>query len=192
VQNAVIPAMPDVLGGWKRVRSYQDTLTTGVVVYQWGDYQAPNGTETVSVGVSPELDMHDVEVCHLARGEDPVWHGQVNAQTANGNVAFVAATYNNGQVQTLEASTLCDAAGCREYTNKTDNMTFVYAHPRRVMPMGTDAGRPVPMLLKVTSPDVAARPEVAEAQMAAELQSFLRGADLRGLAARFRIDSASR
>jgi exosortase J len=186
VQNLVIPAMPNALGGWRLARSYQDTLTTGVVVYQWGDYQSPNGAETVSVGVSPELDMHDVEVCHLARGEDPVWHGQVTAQTVSGAVAFVAATYNNGQVQMLEASTLCDAGGCREYTNKTDNMTFVYAHPRRVLPMATDAGRPVPMLLKVTSPDVAARPEAAEQQMAAELQSFLRGADLGSLAARFR------
>ena len=53
--------------------------------------------------------MHDVEVCHIARGEDPVWHGQLTAQTPNGEVAFVAAAYNNGQVQTLEASTLCDA-----------------------------------------------------------------------------------
>ena len=186
VQNAVIPAMPGELGGWKLVRSYQDTLATGVVVYQWGDYQSADGAKTVSVGVSPELDMHDVEVCHIARGEDPVWHDRLTASTPGGDVSFVAAGYNNGQVQTVEASTLCDAGGCREFTNSNDNMTFVYAHPRRVVPMGADAGRPVPMLLKVTSPDVAARPEIAEAAMAAELREFLRGADLRGLARRFR------
>ncbi len=188
--NAVIPAMPAQLGTYRLVRTYQDTLTTGVVVYTWGDYQAPSGGPTVSVGVSPELDMHDVEVCHIARGEEPLWHGRLVAQTSMGEVAFVAATYNNGQVQTLEASTLCDASGCRQYTNETGAMTFVYAHPRRVLPMATDAGRPVPMLLKVQSPDVAAKPEVAEAQMAAELQAFLRGADLRGLAAQFRRPAA--
>ncbi len=185
-QNAVIPAMPAQLGAYRLVRTYQDTLTTGVVVYTWGDYQAPDGGATVSVGVSPELDMHDVEVCHIARGEDPVWHGQLAAQTPNGVVSFVAATYNNGQVQTLEASTLCDAGGCRQYTNATGAMTFVYAHPRRVLPMAVDAGRPVPMLLKVQSPDVTAKPEVAEAHMATVLQAFLQGTDLRGLAARFR------
>ncbi len=186
VQNAVIPAMPAGLGGWKLLRSYQDTLATGVVVYQWGDYGSPDGAKTVSVGVSPELDMHDVEVCHIARGEDPVWHGRLLAPTPTGDVSFVAAGYNNGQVQTLEASTLCDAAGCREFTNSTDNMTFVYAHPRRVLPMGVDAGRPVPMLFKVTSPDVGARPEAAVASMSAELRDFLRSADLRELAKRFR------
>ena len=40
-QNAVIPAMPGQLGAYRLVRTYQDTLTTGVVVYTWGDYQAP-------------------------------------------------------------------------------------------------------------------------------------------------------
>ena len=186
VRMAAIPAMPDSLGGYRLVRTYQDTLTTGVVVYTWGDYQRPGGLATVAVGVSPELGVHDVEVCHIARGEDPLWHGRVLAQTPTGEAAFVAAVYNNGQVQTLEASTLCDAEGCRQYTNSTGQMTFVYAHPRHVLPMASDRQRSVPMLLKVESPDVGAPAPAAEARMAEELQSFLRGADLRGLAARFR------
>ncbi len=185
-QIAAIPAMPDHLGTYKLVRAYQDTLTTGVVVYTWGDYAAPDGAGTVAVGVSPELDMHDVEVCHIARGEDPIWHGRVMAGTPTGGAAFVAAIYNNGQVQTLEASTLCGAGGCQQFTSSTGQMTFVYAHPRRVLPMAADRERPVPMLLKVQSPDVAAAAPVAEARMAAELQAFLRAADLQGLAARFR------
>ena len=185
-QAAAFPAMPDHLGEYKLVRSYQDTLTTGVVVYTWGDYARSDGPGTIAVGVSPELDMHDVEICHIARGEDPIWHGRLAAQTPTGDAAFVAAIYNNGQVQTLEASTLCGAAGCQQFTNSTGEMTFVYAHPRRVLPMAADRERPVPMLFKVTSPDVAAKAPVAEARMAAELQAFLRTADLKGLAARFR------
>jgi exosortase J len=177
--------MPAALGGWRLLRTYQDTLTTGVVVYQWGDYLRPDGAETVSVGVSPELNMHDVEVCHIARGEEPVWHGQIAAATASGEAAFVAAVYNNGQAQTLEASTLCEAGGCRQYTSSTGGMTWVYAHPRRVLPMGVQAGRPVPMLLKVATPDVTARPHMAEAAMSAALQGFLRGVDLQGFAGQF-------
>ena len=180
------PAMPDRLGEYRLVRRYQDTLATGVVVYVWGDFQRPGGAETIAVGVSPELDAHDVEVCHLARGEDPLWHGRVAAQTPAGEATFVAAVYNNGQVQTLEASTLCDARGCREYTNSTGAMTFVYAHPRRVLPMGADAGRPVPMLLKVQSADVGAPAAEVAARLGVELQSFLRGADLDDLAVHFR------
>ena len=186
VQNGAVPAMPDALGTYKLVRTHQDTLTTGVLVYTWGDYQAPGGGAVVSVGVSPELSMHNVEVCHIARGEKPLWHGRLDAGTPGGSVAFVAAVYNDGQQQTLEASTLCDAGGCRQFTSSTSQMTFVYARPRRMVPMTGDAGRPVPMLLKVQSADVAAKPEVAEAQMAEQLQKFLREVDLRGLGARFR------
>lgn len=185
-QTAAIPTMPEVLGGWKRVRTYQDTLTTGVVVYTWGDYESPDGKHAVAVGVSPELDMHDVEVCHIARGEEPVWHGQVSAYTPSGVIDFVVATYNDGLLQTLEASTLCDNGSCRQYTRSTGGMTFVYAHPRRVLPMSTQANRPVPMLLKVESHDVGAPAGVAEQRMAAELQQFLRAVDLNGLAERFR------
>ena len=185
-RNAVIPPMPEQLGGWKLLRTYQDTLTTGVVVYQWGEYGRPGGSEVVAVGISPELDMHDVEVCHIARGEDPIWHGRIAAPTSTGDAAFVAAMYNNGLVQTLEASTLCGAEGCQQYTNSTGQMTFVYAHPRRVLPMAADSQRPVPMLFKVQSSDVGAPAQLAESRMAAELQAFLSGADLKGLAARFR------
>lgn len=190
--NTTLPAMPAELGGYRLVHTYQDTLTTGVVVYIWGDYQRPGGTESVSVGVSPELDMHDVEVCHIARGEEPVWHGRVAAQTPAGTVTFVAATYNNGLQQTLEASTLCDSTGCRQFTNSTGQMTFVYAHPRRMLPMGSDAGRPVPLLLKVASTDVGAPAAEVEGRMALQLQEFLRAADLRSLAARFRSPAAAR
>jgi exosortase J len=181
-----IPEMPDHLGAYKLVRTYQDTLSTGVVVYTWGDYQRPGAADTISVGVSPELDMHDVEVCHIARGEEPTWHGRVAASSMAGDLAFVAAMYNNGQVQTLEASTLCDASGCRQFTESTGGMTFVYAHPRRVLPMATDQGRPVPMLLKVENPDVNAPAAVVEARMAEQLRAFLGGVNLQVLAARYR------
>ncbi len=186
VQVAAIPAVPGELAGYRLIRTYQDTLATGVVVYTWGDYQRPGSAEVVSVGVSPELSMHDVEVCHIARGEEPRWHGQLQAATPGGVVSLVTALYNNGLAQTLEASTLCDRTGCRQFTNSTGAMTFVYAHPRRVLPMTGDAGRPLPLLLKVQTGDVGAPPAVAAAQTGAALARFLRGVDLHRLAIRFR------
>ncbi len=190
-QLAAIPPMPDHLGDYKLVNTYQDTLTTGVVVYTWGEYQRPASAAAaasprIAVGVSPELDMHDVEVCHIARGEDPTWHGQLLAPTPSGDIALVGAAYNNGLAQTLEASTVCDGGQCRQFTESTGNMVFVYAHPHRVLPMQTRSNRPVPMLLKVESPDVGAPVKTVEPQLAAQLETFLRGADLGTLAERFR------
>ena len=106
---AVLPAMPARLGTYRLVRTWQDTLTTGAVVYTWGEY-APGegmGGVPVAVGVSPELDMHDAEVCHMARGEEPVWHGELRTASPGGPVTLVGAVYNDGLGQTLEASTVC-------------------------------------------------------------------------------------
>ena len=187
-----LPPMPATLGGYRLVRTFQDTLIDGTVVYTWGEYAPPDtasGTPApphIAVGVSPELDVHDTEVCHLARGEDPTSHGEVFAPTPQGEVALVAATYNNGTVQTLEASTVCDGGVCRQFTHSTGEVTLVYAHPRRTLPFEAAGGRPVPILLKVESADEAAPASVVGPQLANELKQFLRNVDLATLASRFR------
>lgn len=188
LQVGQIPPMPETLGGYRLVRTYEDTLVTGTVVYTWGEYAPPNGDPGphIAVGVSPELDVHDTEVCHIARGEDPTSHGAILAPTAAGEVALVAATYNNGTVQTLEASTVCDAGQCRQYTQSSGDVTLVYAHPHRTMPMAATQGRPVPLLLKVETTDSVSPASVIQPQLAAQLKAFLQQTDLGALAARFR------
>ena len=190
-QTGNIPPMPAVLGGYRLVRTYEDTLLSGAVVYTWGEYAPPDrpGGQSgshIAVGVSPEMDVHDTEVCHIARGEDPTSHGEIVAPTAAGEVALVAATYNNGTVQTLEASTVCDAGACRQFTSSTGEVTLIYAHPHRTLPMQAAPGRPVPMLLKVESGDAVSPAGIVGPQLAEQLKTFLRNADLPGLAARFR------
>ena len=191
VHEQVIPPMPAELGGYRLVRTYRDTLLDGVVVYTWGEYAAPAGQHGepaphIAVGVSPEMDVHDTEVCHIARGEDPTSHGEILAPTSAGEVALVAATYNNGTTQTIEASTVCDRGSCRQFTTSTGGVTLVYAHPHRTLPMQADGNRPVPLLFKVESPDATLPVSVVEPRLAAELQSFLRSADLPALVSRFR------
>ncbi len=191
VHEGAIPSMPAELGGYPLVRTYQDTLLDGVVVYTWGEYALPAGpggepAPHIAVGVSPEMDVHDTEVCHIARGEDPTSHGEILAPTTAGEVALVAATYNNGTTQTLEASTVCDGGSCRQFTSTTAGVTVIYAHPHRTLPMQADPSRPVPMLFKVESPDATVPVSAVEPRLAAQLESFLRTVDLPALASRFR------
>ncbi len=195
---APLPPMPAQLGGYRLLRTYQDTLVDGAVVYTWGEYAPPaapggdsgipgaQGTAHIAVGVSPEMDVHDTEVCHLARGEDPTSHGEILAATAGGEVALVAATYNNGTVQTLEASTVCDGGQCRQFAQTAGNTTVIYARPHRTLPMQRSPDRPVPLLLKVESTDAVSSAQVVGPQLAAQLKAFLRGVDLTELAGRFR------
>ena len=191
-QREQLPPMPAELGGYHLVRTYQDTLISGEIVYSWGEYAPPGdgahgaSGSHIALGVSPEMDVHDTEVCHIARGEDPTSHGEILAPTAAGEVALVAATYNNGTTQTLEASTVCDNGACRQFTSGTGGVTLVYAHPHRTLPMQYAPNRPVPLLLKVESPDAVSPAAVVGPQLAGELKAFLQHVDLQAFAAAYR------
>ncbi|MGC9198425.1 MAG: exosortase J [Acidobacteriaceae bacterium] len=174
------PALPRQVGDFTLQRTWDETQF-GVLVYTWGDYAEParNGVPTAHVllGVSPQT-VHDAEVCHLARGEDPTWHGQLVVQSAGGPVELTVATYNDGSTQQLEASTVCDHGACRQYSGATRHITLIYARPHRSLPLETDAMRPIPLMLKVESPDVLTPARVMEPKLAATLVSFLKAANL--------------
>ena len=180
-----MPALPTHVGNFTLQRTWNEQQF-GVLVYTWGDYSAPaaNGAPDahVMLGVSPQT-VHDAEVCHIARGEDPTWHGQIVAATAGGQVELTAATYNNGAIQKLEASTVCDHGACRQYSETSQHMTLIYARPHRGVPLEADTTRPIPILLKVESLDVLAPENMIQPQLAATLMAFLKGADLLSITA---------
>ncbi|HEY1745120.1 MAG TPA: exosortase J [Granulicella sp.] len=175
------PPMPQHIGNFSLVRTWSEGLIDGTVVYVWGEYETPDGTH-VSLGISPELGVHDAEVCHIARGENPTWHGQIEVPSSQGAIALTAATYNDGQVQKLEASTVCDGGICRQYSQTNQRFTVVYAKPHRTLPLEADTTRPVPVLLKVETSDTGSPVSEVEPKLAAGLQEFLKSADLVGLA----------
>ena len=175
--------LPQRIGDYTLVRTWTDTTLEGTVVYLWGEYAAPASPNTaaaphISLGISPQLGIHDAEVCHIARGEDPTWHGQIAATSPGGEIDLTSAAYNNGVTQRLEASTVCDAGACRQYSETTQHVTLVYARPHRNLPMSADQTRPVPVLLKVESLDVLSPTSVIEPQLATTLKAFLAEANL--------------
>jgi exosortase J len=91
--------------------------------------------------------------------------------------------YNNGVVQKLEASTVCDAGVCRQYSQTSKHVTLVFAKPHKELPLQGGGARAVPLMVKVSSSDVNVPVSVAEPQMEAELATFLKTADLLKLTA---------
>jgi exosortase J len=176
--------LPQHIGGYTLLRTWTDTTLEGALVYIWGEYAAPAPSPGlapsphISLGISPQLGVHDVEVCHIARGEDPTWHGQIASPSLGGEIELTSATYNNGVTQRLEASTVCDAGACKQYSETTQHVTLVYARPHRELPMATDRTRPVPVLLKVESLDALTPTSVIEPQLATVLKDFLAQANL--------------
>ena len=177
--------LPTRIGNFTLERTWNETQF-GVLVYTWGDYGAPavNGVPGahVMLGVSPQT-VHDAEVCHLARGEDPTWHGQIAAATAGGPVELTAATYNDGATQELEASTVCDNGACRQYSETSQHVTVIYARPHRGVPLQSDTTRPIPLMLKVESLDVLTPASEMEPRLQATLTTFLKDANLLTLTA---------
>ena len=178
-----LPAFPATLGRYTLVRSWNDTLLDGIVVYTWAEYAPPPTAADpspahIALGISPEMGVHDAEVCHIARGEDPVWHGQIASSSLGGEVALTAATYNNGVTQRLEASTVCDGGVCRQFGGSTQHVTLIYARPHRELPLQADRTRPVPVLLKVETTNTLLPSAQAETQMADVLTRFLNQIDL--------------
>jgi len=184
-RTPVLAPMPQQIGAFQLVRTWNDTLLEGTIVYTWGDYAVPSEPTGlhVALGISPVLGQHDADVCHIARGEDPTWRGQIETASKSGEIALTAATYNNGVTQKLEASTVCDASVCRQYSQSSQHITLVYSHPHSLVPGQGEATRPVPVLIKVESLDTTSPVGTIEPQLAARLTQFLGGVDLVGLTA---------
>jgi exosortase J len=174
------PKMPNRIGGYSLLRTWEESQF-GVPIYTWGEYAeiGVNGTTGphVMLGVSPQS-VHDAEVCHIARGEDPTWHGQIVTDTVGGQVELTAAMYNDGVTQKLEASTVCDDGVCRQYSDTSQHVTLIYARPHRGVPLQPDTTRPIPVLLKVENLDTMTPTNLMEPQLAATLQGFLKQANL--------------
>ena len=197
---------PERVGNYVRSRTWPEQVLNGPVIFEWADYApvkavaarataelaAPSGTGAadkgphVAVGISPMLGSHDTSICHSARGEDPVWHGEMRAQTATGEESFSSSFFNNGATQYLEVTTVCDAGGCGEYTAGDRHFGLIYSRPAPVEAFSQDPRRPIPVMLKVETLDVAMPAEMARKQLTDAMRGFLAGVDLSSMTGGYR------
>jgi exosortase J len=175
---------PQHVGHYKLQREWNEYMLNGPLVYYWADY-APDANSTspekkavVSVGVSPVLGAHDTLLCHSARGEDWLWHGDLLLPTAKDVTSFSLLFFNNGATQYLEATTVCTGTGCGQYSNGLKHFGFVYSRPDTRTLLSQSPTRPIPILLRTATLDTALAPDIARAELTANLQDFLSGADL--------------
>ena len=180
-------AFPERIGAYTLVRTWNETLRTGPLLFHWAEFAPAGDGAHISMGVSPLMGSHDTLICHSARGEDPLWHDQLTVEMANHvSVGFSAALYNNGSVQYLEATTVCSGSHCGEYASDRRSFGFVYSKPDTRALLAQDPQRTIPILLKAESLDTTMLPEVAQAQLSAQMRSFLEAADLDALVRPYR------
>ncbi len=184
-QNA-LGQFPQKIGDYTLVRSWNENLITGPLIFHWADYAPADGGPHVSIGISPVLGSHDTMICHSARGEDPLWHDQMTLPTAGQPISFSASFYNNGATQFLEATTLCTGTVCGEYSSPTTHFGFVYSRPDAHSVFSQDPIRPIPILLRAETIETTILPDVARDQMAAAIRSFVASVNLNSLTQPYR------
>jgi exosortase J len=179
---------PATAGTYTLARRWNETLIGGTLLFHWAEYApADGGGAHIAIGVSPVLGSHDTLVCHSARGEDPIWHGEQAFDTAHdGPVNFSASFFNDGATQYLEATTLCNGRSCGEYSSPRGHFGFVYSKPHPETLLSQNAARPIPILLRAETVDTTLPPEVARRQLDSNLTAFLSGMSLEELTRPYR------
>ncbi|MGI4829676.1 MAG: exosortase J [Janthinobacterium lividum] len=166
------PIFPAAVGQYTLQRTWQERLTTGQTIFDWASYALPGTASVISVGVSPVLGAHDTLLCHVARGENWLWHGSLLLPTTAAPVSFTASFFNDGATQFLEASTVCSGDQCGQYSSSQQQFGLVYSHPDPHTLLSQNPSRPIPVLLRVETLDASLAPELARAHLVTQLRNF--------------------
>ena len=175
---AVLNAFPARVGPYTLARSWNEYATGGPVIFEWADYTPADGGTHIAVGISPILGSHDTLICHSARGEDPIWHGEIPAPTAGGLTSFSASFFADGATQYLEATTLCNGSSCGEFSDNRRHFGFVYSRPSAPNLFSQSPDRPIPIMLRAETTDTALPADLARRQLTDSTRTFLASLNL--------------
>ena len=178
---------PQTVGKYTLIRRWNENLLTGALLFHWAEYAPEDSGTHIQIGVSPLMGSHDTLICHSARGEDPIWHGQESFQTAgDGAIPFSSSFYNDGATQYLEATTLCNGVNSGEYSSPAGHFGFVYSRPHPETLLSQNAQRPIPILLKAETIDTTLQPDLARRELSRDVASFLSGMTLNSMTKPYR------
>jgi exosortase J len=177
VDPSVMGQFPQQIGDYHLANRWNEALVTGAVMFYWADYTNGDGT-TVSVGLSPVLGAHDTLLCHAARGEDWAWHGNLPMKTRSGEVGFSGSFFSEGDLQYMEATTVCTGDTCGQYSSDRTHFGLVYSRPDTNTLLTAGMTRPVPVMLRTQTKDPTLPPDVARRKLTGDLEAFLAGAQL--------------
>jgi exosortase J len=132
------------------------------------------------------LGAHDTLLCHTARGEDWLWHGDLRFATAAAATNFSGSLFNNGATQYLEAASVCTGTVCGQTATTGRRIGLVFSRPDPHSLLDGSPSKPIPILLRAETPDAALPLSDARAELTQTLKDFLAGANLAAFTAPYR------
>jgi len=133
------------------------------------------------------LGAHDTLICHAARGEDWAWHGNLPMQTKAGEVGFSGSFFSEGDLQYMEATTLCSGDTCGQVSSDRTHFGLVYSRPDTKTLLSPSPTRPMPVMLRTQTTDPTLAPDAARRKLTGDLESFLAAAQLQDFTRPYRI-----
>jgi exosortase J len=168
---------PQQVGTYALQRTWNEYLPGGPLIFYWADYKSPEGP-VVSVGISPVLGAHDTLICHSARGDDWIWHGDVAFATSAQSTNFSTSLFSNGVAQYIEATTVCTGDSCGQYSTARRHFGLVYSRPDAHTLLTQSPTRPIPILLRTETLDQGLNANAARDLLIGNLRTFLTSAHL--------------
>jgi exosortase J len=166
--------LPQHIGKYTLVRTWNENLDSGPVVYVWGQYSPADGGTPIAIGVSPVMGWHDPFICHSIRGDNPLWQGQLTVPTGDvAPVNFNSAFYSDGVTRSLEVSTMCRGGACGEFSTDRTHFGFVYTHPDPKSLLSEDPRRPTRVLVRAETIDMAMSPDATREKLTQDVRTFL-------------------
>lgn len=184
--TAALAKFPKQVGSYKLDRTWDERLLTGQLIFNWAEYAPADGGPHISVGISPVLGTHDTLLCHSARGEDWLWHDTLLLRTDSQPVEFSATFFTGGATQYLEATTMCSGTSCGQVASSRQHLGLNYSRPDTKALLSQSPSRPIPVMLRIDTPDTAKAPQLARDELTARVRAFLEQADLSTFTAPYR------
>lgn len=174
-QTAGKTSFPARLGSFTLRRTWEEKLSSGVLLYSWAEYGRAGQDGAVTLGISPTLGTHDTLLCHMVRGEAWIWHSDLKLATSDGRrTPFSVTFFEDGVVRTLEAHTLCGPDRCGQYTlgHQRTGLILSFLSTRPALLAGEPA-KPTAVLLRAESTNTLANSVAVREQLTATLKDFI-------------------
>jgi exosortase J len=107
--------------------------------------------------------------------------------TRTGEVGFSGSFYSEGDLQYLEATTVCTGNTCGQVSSDRQHFGLVYSRPDTNTLLTASATRPMPVMLRTqtTNPQLAA--DAARRKLTGDLEEFVAGSQLSEFTRPYRV-----
>jgi exosortase J len=179
--------MPKRVGNFALTRTWYEQQG-GTIVLQAGAYSAPGSDEIIlGVWVSPSFQVHDANVCWLARGQRPDLLTSKSFVTARGNSDEInTGFYNDGITDSIVLNAYCTPASCSQFQHAASggHFGFLFMRPQLGQLAGAE-GHPVSFMIRIDKLHTDVPKNATYDNLTSEARSFMTGLDPNALSRAF-------